>query len=156
MRTIRTLRKVECDGRIWTVCILTHFDVGSGVHFLPQHCGTVQPYEELRLSLERRKMMSSHHWFMLNVPNSWFRKAVRWVFILSACTLVIWIIHCWVLLCVSWTALSNLRWSVKNAFENISLVLGGWHLRVVFLAPSGRMLAQKLGSCVSNSRTGHV
>jgi len=51
MRTIRTLRKVECDGRIWT------------------HCGTVQPYGELRLSLERRKTMSSHHWFMLDVPD---------------------------------------------------------------------------------------
>ncbi|KIM82866.1 hypothetical protein PILCRDRAFT_459480 [Piloderma croceum F 1598] len=45
MLTVHALRTVECDGRIWT------------------RCGSVLPYSDLRISLERRAT-SSHHWFV--------------------------------------------------------------------------------------------
>jgi len=46
MKTVRALRKVECDGRIWT---------------------GYSTAQELCLSLERHKTTSSHHWFIPNI-----------------------------------------------------------------------------------------
>jgi len=46
MTTVKTLRKIVCDGRIWT---------GHD---------TTSLYQELQLSLEKKRLLHSPHWFM--------------------------------------------------------------------------------------------